>query len=379
MITYEKKSGWAGNFRNIRYVSIWDKSNFIVPGQMKFYGGDAKYVVDVSLEGNTVLIDTYPHNGKDEIPVLAEKYEEEIRKIILEARNKEPERLWFTVDLEKGPVLVVESFFTRYMPMTPFQNELYYIDTKEKDGGFPKLFLYEETQRRDQYKNMFSVMAMCSDILMGNPTTDPTPEGADFVYMFLNSWLNGSFTPECPGVHSMRFPQNGDVSVTRLVNTEDLDKLLCKAGVENVIMKNGEIVLVPDAAKKEPKSENEVFGKPDKKSLQMLVMKDIKEMNQVNLSDAFQLGFPSVLAMALSFDSKPIDVFVDIENVAKKMCIYEGQVHVILKGNTEQDLVNFLDYFEGTESDVFSFCDEDTFPKNLLANKLTHNSGGLLQ
>lgn len=372
MILFEENSGWVSSkIKNIKYASIWDKDVFKISGQIKFYPYSLEYVVDATVEGNDLTIYQYPHNLKNAIPVAAQENEERIRKILTEAEAKYGRKV-FTIDIGKVPFLLTEDSFTRYMPESVARDELFYINTTEKDRGFPLLFVYQLTQRTNgEQKDSFPVLAMCYDVLKGK-SEEATPEGAEFVYTLLNSWIHRTYKPETPHLGGLRFPTSGKDEISTFLSDKslvNLQALLDKSGVDKVVMKDGKIVYEKEEKKAEKppveQTEQEVFGKPDRKSLMMLIMKDVKEKNQINLSDAFTLGFDSVLTMLLGLDQKPVDIFMDISNVARKMCIYEGQIHAILRGNTEQDLVNFLDFTGDSNGEIFHFCSDEDYPKNI--------------
>lgn len=371
MITYENKSGWAKNNINIRYVSVWDKEAFKIPGQMRFYfpsihPESLEFVIDACYEENTLRVATYPHNNKDSLPIAVEKMEESIVKLLQEARKQNPDREWFTIDIEETPVLIREQDFSVFIPRVKVGDEMFIVDTEEENVKFPIIYVYQANQRNGQYKDLFSIMALASDVLMGD-STGVTQDGTDFTYMLLNSWMKRSFDSFVPEITSLTLPRSGRKEILHLLKTDALEKLLERSGVDKVIMRDGKIVLLPDEEEKQEKKQEEkqpetaddVFGPVDKASVMQVILKDVKEKNQFNLSEGLSVGFNKVLTLVLGYDNKPIDIFVDIHGIIRKACIYEGMYHVLLKGNSEQDLVNLLDLFDGLEQDFLNICNSD--------------------
>lgn len=373
MIVYEPKSGFAGHRKCLEYTSIWDKKVFRKAGQMRFYGGSLEFVVDAHLDGDTLRITTYPHNKRDAVAQAAEENEKNIVELLRFSQEKYPPKTAFTMEIGKELFVITREMFIRYMPDTKIQDELFLIDSESPGSDFPPMYVYPATQRdsNTEYKKVFPVLALASDVLMGSPE-ESTPQGEEFAYMLLNSYLNRGFDPDCPAISSVSFPTSGKTELPAYLNTERLSQLIDKSGANNLLMKDGKIVYEEKQEEKKPKKSlkdkvkdtaDTFFGKVDKESLMQIIVKDAQTSEEVNFSDALQIGFENLVTL-LPYENKIINVFLDIADVARKMCVFEGQLHVIPLSTSEDALIQLFDNIG--QSELIHLCDENSYPKNLL-------------
>ncbi len=361
MILSESKSGWGNNYYMMRFIGNW-AAEMATAGQMKFYPGDATKVTDVFF-GETwkdIKIVLYPHNKSDMFQFASTK-EEEIRKILEEEMMKEGNhRSVFTMILDENPRLLLKEDFSNYYPQIDKVDELFIFDIPQ--GGFPNVYLYEKSARMSE-PNLIHILAQSSSSIM-SCASSPTDLGKELVYILFNSKMKREFTTDHPHLDGIKFPTNGNMNFFNIMNHKELDKFADTCGADKIIVKsNGKTSY--DAKDIKTLGDDifeDSFGKPPREELEEIVSKDVAERDSTNLSDVHEIGLKKFIKM-VPFTDRIIDIVMDISGVAKKMCLFEGVIH-ILPIDAEFDFSSF--FLEDDDDDIFHVCTEETYPRKFL-------------
>lgn len=369
MVKFELKAGSYNQYVLIKYVTLWD-GIFKTAGVMRYAEiGLIPYITDVSLESNgkDVKVYLYPHNKDTGLEKIAEKHEEKLLSTILETmKSSDSERrvYSFLFSKEGEPRLLEESDFGNFSPSST-RDDMFIFSTGEKDSGFPNIFLIrEENKKGNNYKTLRVMTASSGGVVP--PVRNTTVAGKEFTYVLYNSFFEKKYTPDdIPSVVSIDFPTRRDASFPRFLNVDALQKFSTESIPNNLKVIDGKLVYEEEGTtkqekKSEEKEEEEVFGLPPAQELENILLDELLNQNSISLGDAFQLGLGRTLAL-VPFSDVIVPIHINMADTAKKMCIYEGLIHIVpLTANFDPE-----DFF-GEPGDMFHVCTEETFPKPAL-------------
>jgi len=353
MITHAKYTGYSQSKECIEYVGVWSQlleKDF----PMFFYDGSLHNIADVSLEDKDDLrIGTYNFTNENHVTPLASKFEADLR-IVLKALFQETGRKSATFVFEPGMLkMLQQSDFKRFYPNFQLQDELFIFECNAEEGGFPDIFCMPKSSRQGLYINLLDVMALCSHELYV-PATLETPFGRELTYILTQSKILGKFAPGSPDLNSVPFPTSGKIRIPTSLNTEKLQKVLDNLGLEKVTVippKEQTTAIVPV----NPAS---FVGPPGNiTDLEDKIVKDILDKSTVSLSDLCENGITETLQLLGSLE-EPIEIFMDVPQVAKKMCLFQGSVFMI-PFDTQLE----PDEFFAEPIELFSMCTEENYPK----------------
>lgn len=366
MVNFEHKAGGYNQYMLIKYVSLWDAS-FKTAGVMRYMESQhIRYITDVSLEnsGKEVRVYLYPHNKEANLEPIAEKHGGKLLQDILEIMESTGSKrkvYTFLFSTEEEPRLLEESDFSNFTPSS-LDDDMFIFSTEADNGGFPNIFLIRDENKKGSNYTTLKIMTACSGEIVPS-VNSITSAGKEFTYMLFNSYFQKKFDPVTPVVTSIDFPTRKEASFPRFLKTEALEKFASERVPDNLRLVDGKITYEepktqPEISKEnEEEKDEEVFGLPPAQELENIVLDELINSRSINLSDAFQLGMGRTLAMTPFMDII-IPVNINMADTAKKMCIYEGQFHIIpLSDNFDAE-----DFF-GEPADMFHVCTEETYPK----------------
>ncbi len=362
MIISEKRTGWADH-KLIRCLHSWSDS-FRNSGTIKFFNGDAQYVTEIYIEDTNLVWTVFPHTP--DIIVHVMEHEQALRKIFKENHEKGlGDRA--LVYLKDGVRAVTIADFTKYYPEADYKDELFiFSGASFETGGFPKVYYYGKDHRKMK-PHILPMLCEASTTLM-SCISSPTALGKKFAHTMLLSRRASEITyPDMKSV-DLNFPTTGlKFAPSGLLSTKEFDKFVescpnnLTVGTQGMSY-NDIPVDEPDDTENEEKAQAqvEVYGKPPRQELERIVEKSAIVIGQVNLSDIFEIGIGRAIAM-LPITNEIIDIIPDMPGIARKMCIYEGLIHMIPM-DQEFDPEKVL----GEPDEFFNICiDEATYPKKV--------------
>jgi hypothetical protein len=370
MITYDKMSGYGNQYMMIKYITVFS-NEFKQRGTMKFYNGASfGTIVDayVTKEKDLKIV-CYPHNNSTDVAVLAEKFQGELIQLLENASSEEENhRTAYTMVLdENGPSLLTEDMFGSYIPGGKEYDELFIFDAEPKEGGFPQIYFMQKTQKLNGHDATLGILALSSSISMP-PATKITDEGKSFTYSLVRSFYAKKFEKEVPYLSSIDFPTKHKAELPNYLDTKTLIELGESSDSGSVtVSAKGHHSYNEEKKEEIPggDSEEDAFGYPEQKLLLGFVVKDMVEKGQINLSEIYQAGLAQVLA-AIPFFDTIISINPDVPGIARKMCLYEGQYHIV-----PLSLSEVHEFFANEPDEIFHLCTEDNFPKKLLPSPKT--------
>lgn len=313
-------SGYLAGSRNIEYISCWDK-NYRTDSGMKFFAADISGVVDLEiLPAGGLDMYTYPHNNRKYVEEAVDFYENFLVDL-LQKEAKNQGRTVFTVDLlPKVPVLVTKEDFSSYYVGVEEKTELFIFHEPEIKNGFPKIFVSTKEQRTSTYKELLPVQAFSSHMI-ATCVSAPTLTGKHFSFMLLNSFRHGKFMPDVPpNMDNVDLPTRGDADLPSTLPVDKLKEFGEKVGTYGPTVIEGTVTNKPPVTSLVDESVNN--------ELKLVIQKQVLSSQTVNLTDMFTLGMEETVAL-IPIQSEIITVHMDVANVAEKMCVYEGRIHIL--------------------------------------------------
>lgn len=362
MIVFENKNGWGESRRLIRYCSGWSIF-FRNKGRMRFFPGKISNIFEAytRTDGDIAVV-FYPHNS-EELALTISKQEKDLEELLK--------------NLVIAPIIYEDGKFS-YLTKDRFENyypsievamdEMFIFSNDDKLLGFPNIGVMQ-SETKKQYPELLKIFAETSgDVL--ECASSPTDIGKELVYTLLNSSIHREFKLRLNiSVNTLDFPTNGESEVRKQFSLKNLEKFadqcgadMVKAGVNgNYYNETEGLKEIPDELSDE--EEERLFGKAPLDELLDIVERDAMEKEEIQLSDLFELGAEKVLSK-LPFTDRIINILPNIPEIARKMCIYEGLVHII---PVYEDF-SPSDAF-GEPEELFRICtDESSFPKKYVSN-----------
>ena len=357
-------SGYASSYENILYTTQWGKTNGI--GSIMFLEGDIANVLDADVEEDgekdKVVIFTYPHNPSALVRGWAEKFENQIREIVLQ-ENMGSIPIVLT---ESSVELLSLSHFTRFYPKEPLQDEMFIFDKGQK-LDVTDIRVVTKIQRNGVGYDGLKMLAKASRTVI-LPAGAETDFGKILTVNLLEASMSGAFRNINQHVSGLKFPcRNGD-SLATMFNAQKLVSIAEEKVNGRLVKKLGEVVMLP--APKEPVTEEAVESADDTQDIpeqfSRYSMSSMEEIMQriiidgvVNLTDLLERGIKSIIKV-IGFTDMPIEVVQDIPMIKGRMCLYMGMVHVVC---SEPEWEILKDGFEDSDHDLFHICTSDTFPR----------------
>jgi hypothetical protein len=163
------------NLNNIKYVTSWDGLWNNAGLELRFYKGDPKYIVDVTIFADKDrLVDTdiqiainRNHNAADIKEVIESKQKE-----ILEL-CRDDWRMSFVLDLKKMKILDILDF-TEFLP-TSGLNSLFILKGRNNDNGFYRCLVnaaHNDTFSNDEFISWFITYIYSSCVCL-TPMNNP--------------------------------------------------------------------------------------------------------------------------------------------------------------------------------------------------------------
>jgi hypothetical protein len=353
MVINEQKTGWADH-KLLRCLSSWSDS-FKTSGTIKFFSGDANYVSEICMQDGNLVWTIFPHTP--EILPHVEKNEEDLKKIFADSR-KEGAGDTVLVYLKDGVRAITTGDFKNYYPESPIKDELFiFAGTKFEDGGFPNVYYYS-TQHRQQRPEILSIFCDSSTSIM-SCISSPTALGKKLVYSLLLSKRNKEVSFPDLQVNTLNFPTTGLNDVATSNSSTEFDKFVDSCP-NNLTVGTGGMSYNELPVDESDDNVDELYGKPPSEQLEHIIEQSALVMGEVNLSDIFEVGIGRVIAL-LPITYEIINVVQDMSGVAKKMCIYNGLVHLIPTDEGFDPEVTF-----GEPDEFFNICiDENSYPKKV--------------
>ena len=374
MVIYERLTGYQNSHYLVRYTTPWT-TIFRKNAAMKFFKGDVERVVDISKSDDypTLRVGFYPHNKGKQLEPIIEKFEDKIRDMIVAEKAAGANRDAFTFKiLDDGVELLTLKDFENYYPVTASNSEIFtFLETGE--GSFPEVFFVDSTQRKGLQSSWLEVFARSSHMTM-KPFGLQTPVGKKFTYMLLASSVAGKFVSEIPDLLNVSMPTSSHEELPSQLNVEAFCKLLESGRIKKLVMMDGKEI-VEDSATEETPNESSEEGLDGAEVLATLKSEGVREVNPfgynledsiiesvmkdmpINLTDIINYGVTELFSLIGNLD-KVIEVYPDIPHIAKKMCVFQGKVHMVPLYQTFEP-----DEFFGESIELFVMCSEANYPR----------------
>lgn len=360
-IIFERCTGFANSHYVIRYVSPW--TAVFGPNQpMKFLKGEVTNIVDVTLaENGTLRIGTYPHNRGIDVESRVREFESEIRQIIREVMDSGIYENMFTIRLgEKGPELITENMFENFYPTTVVSGEMFIFKGENHDEGFPCIFFVDGINRTSLSELFLDVFAKSSHHVI-QQFNRQTQEGKEFTYMFLASIIAGKFlgksSKRIPDLTNITMPSSGLVSIPPNLNTEAFVELIESPKVKRLAVIDGVEVIEesPDKTSEENVENSSYSGSLI--SFEDTIVQAVLQGTPINLTDVLNYGVSETNRLVGTVE-RALEIQPDIMGIAKRMCFFHGQMHIIpLDANFDPE------EFFAEPIDLFVLDSEATYPR----------------
>ena len=358
-IVQVKFSAFTGSCGNIMHVSMWN-TIFGSDASMKFFPGEYDRIVDLKIEDNgLVKYCTYPFTDIGLVEPLVEAHEERLTAMI-----KATNRPFLTVILYEDRVEeLTQEMFKNFFPNYILQPELFIFIMPEELGGFPSIYYMPKEGRVGNTIHFLDTVARCA-VEVYKPADKQTKFGKELTYILYASKLQGSFTTNRPDLKDIYLPSNGLEVVDPTLNTvklmEIIDKITAvkkpdeKAPVTSLV---SQVIDVDETEEEDTKVYGGVLTSSEE--LEEILINDVLTKQCINLSDMFNMGLETTIQILGKVDYV-VDVFIDMPEAGRKMCVFEGKIYLI--PNSEG--FSPADFFDEPE-DLFKLCTEDSYPKNL--------------
>lgn len=366
MIAYRRVTGVGQNVGNISQISIWSNV-FATSHRIFFMPGEYSNIADVTYsetgENYSLEVATYTFTNENHVSIVAEKFEKELvdlMKYLYAQTGRDTHTIAFLQ--ETGPREITPKLFERFFPNYQTKAELFILDGEPDEGGFPQMYYMTKEHQTGVNANCLKIMAESSHSTF-LPAKNPTLIGKEFLYILYQSKMTSHFAPERPTVRELSIPNSGKAELSSRLNVEELRKLFEQCGTDKITTatKAEEIVEVV------PPSKPVAGNSPNPYQLSEFEENIVDSFNAkggVNLSDLFNAGVSESITLIGNSDTY-VDVFLDMPGIARKMCIYQGKLHMILTpAMPEKDLFEFF----GDSLDTFVVCTDDTFPAKTSPN-----------
>lgn len=357
MIVTRKCSGYQQNKINIEYVNCWSE-RFKNAKQMFFYNKDSKNVVDIcyGTSKKDINICYYDHNGDDFLNRIKDLDETFLRDI-LEMWKINPGDIGITVDLSEKRRVLYGDFISFSFRGSP-DYSMFIFEFSEPLSNKLQIFVKSKPYVTSEDAIIFPVQVYTSHHIAS--ATKPTDTGKKFTFMLIHSTLSGKFSSKIPAIGAVHFPTNSyRDEISRGFKTDALLKFAAKI-TKNLKIKNGNIEEInPKIDDDKP---NFVLTGEEEHTLYDRIIRDMVDKGTVTFSDMLGYGVKETIALVKD-SSKIIPISLDLQNILKRGCIFEGFVYGILDNvNVDWNL------FTGEPDDLFVECDEESFPSNNYKN-----------
>ncbi len=369
----EKMSGYGNSHMLMKHINVFHQV-METPGYIRFYRGKVEMTVDVG-PGDTpdeIKVYCYANNDMAYIGHILDGKADEVKALMENAQKDllDSTRQVFTLDIENMKILCEDDFNYYSIPRdTGFY--MFTINTETVKGGFPTIYVISPPKDGPQ-SDLFEIQVAASQWIM-DTVGKPTDFGKKFTYSLIKSVLKGqldvSRTREF--LKDVKLPTNGTTEPHTLLKREALKKFAENCGAEKILKtRKGVIDAAPKVTslvKVEPKSQvpsTEIFGEMTSEvhnELMTVLWKEALEKGSIRLSDMVMMGLHSAVK-AVSHTNNIIVVDVDVANVARKMCIFEGALHIVPLNYTED---NDWSAFFSEDEDIIFECTEENFPISL--------------
>jgi hypothetical protein len=316
-------------------------------------------VVDLEVSGELVVVNSYPHNNKDMVRKLVSKYPTAIEEFAKKNAKDTLMRFVTVVLTEDGVRAIQESDFDGYFCSDEVKTEMFIFKTSIDKGGFPHIYVMEEQTRIGPYKDCLKFFAQTSRDL-ADPIALQTLSGKELTYILYNSWSRGGFEPEVPSMSQLKFPTRGNSEIPHYLKSDSLRHFGEVVSRSLHVQTDGKEIITDTEEETVRLPFTNPFGSVDDAILERWVKQGIKDASCVSLSDLFAFGLEETIQLITDHE-RIISVVMDIPDAAKKMCIYQGQLH-ILPLRQEFDPETMF----GVSLESCRICTEDTYPKYFL-------------
>lgn len=362
MIIYEKLTGFQNSHYVLRYVTPWT-TIFQENAVMRFLKENINRLVDVTVDDGptqALKIATYPHNRGLKLEEVIEKYEDKIRYLIQTEKALGTDQELFTLVVLVDDVrLLRKEDFENYYPATVSGNEAF-IFQGEGDVGFPTVYFIDGNQRTGLQHSWLEVYARSSHMAL-KPSGKQTAFGKRFTYMFLSSVVNGKFNPKIPDLLNMSMPSSPTEEIPSHLNMKTFTDLIESGRVRKLIMQNGKEVVEAEVIETESEKTDKEEARDSFPNPLMNLEENIVDavMNgiPINLTDIFNYGLSELIRLIGNLD-KVVEVQPDMPNIAKRMCLFQGKLHMIPYAKDFEP-----DDFFGDPIEFFVLCDETNYPR----------------
>lgn len=356
-IVWETYTGYQNSSINIATITPWSLM-FKGSKSIRFLGKDgysAGGVFDVLLEkSGAVRIGTYNFSDstkiKEQFPAVQEALIKQLRELST-AKN----RNCFSVYLKGSFYKVLDSSdFSDHFPDYIMRDELFIFEDVEIDEEYPQIYCMMKSIRSHDLLNFLDVIAYCSSNCY-IPAKEPTKFGKEFTYALTQNNLMRRPEYLIPNLVTIELPDNGKDSIRDTLTTTNLKQLHEKCGVNKLIENNKN----QTPAKKSTNAGSKLTAEQES------ILKYALEKEEINVSDIFAEGLGKIIEMFAKTDFV-VNVFMNIPQIAKKGCIFEGKLH-LLPYLTDSEVITDLDYgytFDVSD-DYIIVCTEETYPKKV--------------
>lgn len=360
MILYRRFSGWGKQSYLIKRTTPW-LPEMKTEGEMLFYNDDPKFVVDIAVgdSPDTVEVVTYPMTPDNmDIGILLEGHEDILQGILKKANDENNGQSVVTFNVKTLLPLTREDF-TRLAPDLQYPLQLFLFDCEKEGTGFPFLYLMSQDTCTGVYRNLFRIQALCSRWVY--KSANPTRFGKRAVFSLFNSLFDSSkdFVLPFVDLSTLNFPTNGLSEANEHLLYDDWDKLMEQSGVQKLIQTKDGITFEdePNPMDDTPDVEVNPFGIPSgSENLESFIQSNYLDRHSVPFTAMMELGIEETIMILPGKVVIPVEM--DMPQVAKKMCLYEGMVHII----PTKDIELLDEIFEDLHL-IVVHENEDSYPK----------------
>lgn len=346
-IKYTNRSGFEETTvkrpLNIKHVTSWSPE-MESSGPMRFFDGDPKGVIDVSLVKDEkepyISVNIYPNTPiKIDIGLMLLHKEKELVELV-----ENSGQIVVSINAETMKIVTSEDF-TKYTPQFEGSSSDYcmFIFQEEAPVKYPRIFAVQRANMTGIYSNLLRVQAASSHDIF-TPVV-ATGFGVKLTYCLLNQQITrGNFDMPSLDFKSIKLPTNGQSSPTNYLNISRLLEIFDKSGADKLVQSSNGIV-------------DEIPAKTGNYELEDAMVRQFVERETFNLTDVVNFGVAETIA--LTPERNPlVPIELDISGIAKRMCIFDKKLHIL---PTKDDFD--LELIFGDDIDDIIVDDEDTFPK----------------